>query len=131
MGNGNNITKEARQTVYSYFHDRFGLGRKTGIELTGEVPGMVISPEEQEGNAVRYSNMSFGHGMYPTMIQVASGYSSLVNGGKYYQPTVVAGVVNKDGKFVQDKDKEDEQVIKESTSATMQEMTNQSLTSYT
>lgn len=131
MGNGNNITKEARQTVYSYFHDRFGLGRKTGIELTGEVPGMVISPEEQEGNAVRYSNMSFGHGMYPTMIQVASGYSSLVNGGKYYQPTVVAGVVNKDGKFVQDKAKEGEQVIKESTSATMQEMTNQSLNSYT
>lgn len=99
LGDGKNITYGARKTMYSYLHDRFGLGERTGIELTGEVPGRIISPDEPDGNAVRYSNMSFGQGMDPTMIQVAAGFSSIVNGGKYYSPTVIAGNVNKYGDY--------------------------------
>ena len=131
MGDGAKITKDARQTVYNYFHDRFRLGQKTGVELTGEVSGTVISPEEQEGNAVRYSNMSFGQGLYPTMIQVAAGYSSLVNGGKYYHPTVVAGVIDDNGNFVAEpKRAEAEQVVQPLTSQTMEAMTVNSMNSY-
>lgn len=123
MGNGASITRDARNTVYDYFYNRFGLGQKTGIELTGEVAGTVVSPEEQEGNAVRYSNMSFGQGLYPTMMQVAAGYSALVNGGKYIPPTIVAGVVNKDGVLVPEKAREPKQIVSAATSATMENMT--------
>lgn len=99
LGDGKSITYGARSTMYDYFHNKFGLGKRTGVELAGEVSGEVISPDNLEGNAVRYSNMSFGQGMNPTMIQVAAGFCSIVNGGKYYQPTVIAGEM-KDDTFV-------------------------------
>lgn len=97
LGDGNSITTGARQTMYNYFHDRFRFGQKTGIEVAGERAGTIISPDKVEGNAVRYSNMAFGQGMDLTMIQVASAFGSLVNGGTYYQPTVIEGTVSTDG----------------------------------
>lgn len=92
MGDGKNITKAARTTLYNYLYDKFGLGHKTGFELY-EAAGKIISPDDVsgEGNAVRYANMTFGQGMNLTMLQVASGFSSLINGGNYYAPTVIAG----------------------------------------
>lgn len=97
LGDGKNITLDARRTIYDYFHNRFAFGQKTGIELAGEQPGIIISPDDQEGNAVRYSNMTFGQGMDLTMIQVASAFGALINGGTYYSPTVVAGTVDTNG----------------------------------
>lgn len=91
MGNGTSINETARRTMYDYFHDRFRLGQQTGIELSNESAGRIVSPDEGDGNAVRYSNMTFGQGMDSTMIQVAGGFSSLVNGGDYYKPTIIAG----------------------------------------
>lgn len=94
LGDGNTINQQARSTMYEYYHDRFGLGRRTGIEVVGEAAGSVVSPSVTEGNAVRYSNMSFGQGMNVTMVQVCSAFSSLINGGQYFQPTVLAGRMN-------------------------------------
>ena len=85
LGNGTEITKTARDTMYQYFHDRFKLGQKTGIELANEAAGIIISPDDADGNAVRYSNMSFGQGLDATIIQVASGFSAIINGGNYYK----------------------------------------------
>lgn len=99
LGDGNRITAGARQTIYDYFHNRFAFGQRTGIELAGERAGTIISPDKVEGNAVRYSNMTFGQGMDLTMIQVASAFGSLVNGGNYYSPTVIAGTMGSDGKL--------------------------------
>jgi cell division protein FtsI/penicillin-binding protein 2 len=97
LGDGKQITKSARQTLYDFYYNKFGLGQFTGIELANESPGIVVSPDTTEGNAVRYSNMTFGQGLDITMLQVAAGFSSIINGGSYYKPTVVAGVLNDDG----------------------------------
>ncbi len=97
LGDGTNITKSARDAMYDYFHNRLGLGGLTGIELANEAPGTVISPDEADGNAVRYSNMAFGQGLDATLIQVASGFSALVNGGDYYKPTIVDGFMTETG----------------------------------
>ena len=93
LGDGKHITRQARDIMYDYFYNRFGLGQVTGIELANESAGLVISPKELEGNAVRYSNMTFGQGLNVTMVQVAAAFSSVVNGGKYYQPSIIAGTV--------------------------------------
>jgi cell division protein FtsI/penicillin-binding protein 2 len=93
MGDGQTINRQARDTIYEYFHNRFHLGQRTGIELANESAGRLVSPEESDGNAVRYSNMTFGQGMDTTSIQVAAGFSALVNGGNYYKPTILAGTV--------------------------------------
>jgi len=99
LGDGTSITTGARNTMYDYFHNRFRFGQLTGIEVAGEQAGTVWSPDTQQGNAVRYSNMAFGQGMDLTMIQVASAFGSLVNGGTYYQPTVVEGAIDDNGNF--------------------------------
>lgn len=100
LGDGATITRAARDTMYSYLHDKFGLGELTGIEVSGEASGIIIPPTETEGNAVRYSNMAFGQGMNLTMIQVAAGFGAIINGGTYYHPTVVNGVVDTEGALV-------------------------------
>ncbi len=96
LGDGRSINLQARTTMYDYFQNHFGFGVKTGIEVSGEQPGIIIPPTSQEGNAVRYSNMSFGQGMDLTMVQVSAAFCSIINGGNYYKPTVIAGTMNGD-----------------------------------
>lgn len=124
LGDGTNITKTARDTMYSYFHDRFRLGQLTGIELANEQQGTVISPDDADGNAVRYSNMAFGQGLDATMIQVSAGFSSIINGGDYYKPTIIAGTMV-DGEYQPAADAQPLQksVVSSTTSDTIKEMT--------
>lgn len=99
LGNGSEINNKARQTMYDYLYGRYRLGQKTGIELSGEAPGTIVAPNTTEGNAVRYSNMSFGQGMNLTMLQTASAFSAIINGGTYHVPSIVGGTVNEEGAF--------------------------------
>ncbi|MEO8691801.1 MAG: penicillin-binding protein 2 [Candidatus Saccharimonas sp.] len=123
LGDGTSITKQARSTIYDYFHDRLRLGQLTGIELANEAQGIIYSPDNVQGNAVRYSNMVFGQGMDVTMMQVASGFSAIINGGTYHEPTVIGGTIGDDGEFVGSAPtKSYPNVISASTSATMRGM---------
>lgn len=127
LGNGTQITRSARDTMYDYFYNRFRLGQMTGIELANEAEGTIVSPAEAEGNAVRYSNMSFGQGMDATMLQVASGFSAIVNGGTYHTPTVIAGSVDEEGVFNEAALRPQYPgVISAASSATVKEMVHQS-----
>lgn len=122
MGNGSYITEPAQQKIYSYFHDKLRLGHPTGIELTGEHSGTVIAPNEAQGNAVRYSNMVFGQGLDVTMLQVATGFSAIINGGTYYQPTVVAGTMDGDEFTAAPARQSHQNTIKPATSKTARAM---------
>ncbi|RWZ79458.1 MAG: penicillin-binding protein 2 [Candidatus Chaera renei] len=94
---GGSINDQAKQTLYDYFTKRYRLGQNTGIEQQGEAPGVVIPPTDPQGGAVRYANMTFGQGMDVTMIQVASAFSAAINGGTYYKPQLVGGILLPDG----------------------------------
>lgn len=100
MGGGT-INRQARDTFYQYFHDKFRFGQLTGVEQAGEAAGVVIAPSEQEGNNVRYANMAFGQGMDVTMIQTAAAFSASINGGTYYQPTLIYGTRTADGSIAE------------------------------
>jgi len=97
LGDGSSVNMTARTTMYEYFHDRLRLGQMTGVELANESAGTIFSPEDEQGNAVRYATMSFGQGLNTTMLQVASGFSALINGGTYYKPTVIDGYMTPSG----------------------------------
>ena len=116
LGGGDQINQQARNTMYEYYYDRFGLGQTTGVQLGGEARGSVIAPTELEGNAVRYSNMSFGQGMNVTMVQVAAAFSSVINGGTYNAPSVIRGVIDDDGAMNEEPARESKRVISQSTS---------------
>lgn len=133
LGDGSQITRGARDIMYDYFHNRFGLGKKTGIEIAGERQGIVISPDDKngQGNAVRYSNMAFGQGLDVTMMQVVAGFSAIINGGTYYQPTIVAGIY-KQGEVQPDVPKgQRPSVISASASQQAKEMVHQARVQYT
>lgn len=127
LGDGSNITRPARDTMYQYFHDKFGLGELTGIELANEAKGTVIPPTDVDGGAVRYSNMAFGQGMDVTMVQVCAAFSTIINGGTYYQPTVLTGKMSDDGTtFTADPAKAARPgVVSKETSDTVREMIHQ------
>jgi cell division protein FtsI/penicillin-binding protein 2 len=122
MGNGS-INSKARGVMYDYFHNRFHLGQKTGIELANEQPGIIEKPDTGDGDAVRYSNMSFGQGLDLNMVQVSSAFCSVINGGNYYYPTVIAGQVNQAGEFMAAQPKAPEKnVISASASTQVRDM---------
>lgn len=133
LGDGQNINRQARDTLYDYFHNKFGLGELTGIEVAGERKGTVISPDDAsgQGNAVRYSNMAFGQGLDVTMIQVVAGFSAIINGGTYYQPTIVAGTYSQGGVKLDEAKPSRQNVISQSASAQTREMVHQARIQYT
>ena len=121
LGNGLQINLAARQVLYEYYHDKFGFGQKTGIEL-GEASGYIYPPDSVEGNEVRYSAMTYGQSMNLTMVQVAAGFSSLVNGGQYYKPTVLRGVIDGYGNLKLSESKSIRQTVSGDTSSQMRTM---------
>lgn len=130
LGDGKKITKGARDTMYDYFYNKFKLGQLTGVEVSGEVAGTIISPEDSEGNAVRYSNMSFGQGMDVTMIQVTSAFCSIVNGGKYYKPTVIAGTLDAKGNYKANAAATSTSTVSASAASQVREMTHIARTTF-
>lgn len=126
LGDGKSITLGARNSLYEYFHDKLGLGELTGIELAGEAEGTVIPPNGPDGGAVRYSNMAFGQGLDVTMVQVCAAFSTVINGGTYYYPTVIAGKVDDEGGFtIQPIKTPKTSIISPATSATVRSMVHQ------
>lgn len=80
----------------------FGIGTKTGIDLPGEATGIVYN--EKGLNPVELATSSFGQGVSVTMLQIAAGISSVINGGVYYKPRIVKEIVNEAGMVVEERD---------------------------
>lgn len=97
MGGGA-INAQARNNLYTYFHDKYGFGELTGIEQAGEAQGIIYKPDDQEGNNVRYSNMAFGQGFTSSLVQGATAFSAVINGGTVYKPQMVSKIKLSDGK---------------------------------
>ncbi len=94
--------KEGRDNFYLY-QNGFGIGKKTGIDLPGEERGITMTVDQL--NPVELATNSFGQSFNVTMVQMAAAYSSLVNGGNYYQPHVMKKIVNDNGATVKEFDK--------------------------
>ncbi|BCJ95272.1 stage V sporulation protein D [Anaerocolumna cellulosilytica] len=93
--------KEGSKLLYDY-ETRFGLGKKTGIDLPGEESGLL--KKAKETTPVDLAVISFGQTNTVTMVQMAAGFSSLVNGGYYYEPHLVKQVLNDSGAVVSNKE---------------------------
>ena len=86
------------------YQNRFGFGSKTRIDLPGEASCEYLVKDENMGDADLATN-SFGQNYNVTMIQLASAFSSVINGGYYYQPHVVKEIINTDGGIVDECEK--------------------------
>lgn len=83
------INAQSRTTWYDYLSTRYRFTADPNIELADAEKGYIPDPLEGDGLRVQYANMAFGQGLTMTIQQFASALSAAVNGGTYYQPTVV------------------------------------------
>ena len=97
-GNPYAINQQGREKLYDYYYNKFRLGQATGIELS-EATGFIPDPNEGWGRDSTYANMTFGQNLSLTMVQTATAFSAVINGGYWRTPTVVKGVLE-DGKIV-------------------------------
>ncbi len=76
----------------------FGFGDKTGIDLTGEVSGLVKRPESWSGTTI--GAMAIGYEVLVTPLQMLRAYSVIANGGYLVKPYVVAKTLGPDGRVL-------------------------------
>ncbi len=76
----------------------FGFGSKMGVELQGELRGLV--PSRGKFSRIRRATVSFGQGIAVTPLQLASAMASVVNGGKMMKPYLVKQVTDPEGRVV-------------------------------
>ena len=69
-----------------------GFGRPTGMDVSGEVGGIVRDPTIQHWSQLDLANGAFGQGVAVTLMQLATAYSAMVNGGTLVTPHVVLAV---------------------------------------
>lgn len=93
------IGRKLGRSRFSKYNKLYGFGQRTGIDLPGEASGLLHTKEEL--NPVELATSSFGQTQTATMVQMLSGFCSLVNGGDYYQPHVVKEIQNSKGDVVE------------------------------
>ena len=121
--NPDEITATGRERMYDYYTNKFRLGHATGIELI-EAEGFIWDPHaEIYGLNAAYANMTFGQNLSATMIQTATAFSAVVNGGVWRTPSVVKGTL-KDGVItpLENYEKIEDQILSTETSATMRSL---------
>ncbi len=104
MGGGE-LNEKGRSAWHDYLTNHYHLGKTTNIEQGYEEPGYVPDPLEGYGLNIQYANSSFGQGISATPLQMGMAIAAVVNGGTYYQPTLVAGKTDGQGNYTENEPK--------------------------
>ncbi len=120
-GDPTSINQAGREKLYDYYYNKFRLGQATGIGLL-EAAGSIPDPNEGYGRNSTYANMTFGQNLNITMIQTATAFSAVVNGGYYRSPSILKGTLENSKIVPVDSEKTEEQILSFETSATMRDM---------
>ena len=88
------------KTNFAKFQQVFNFGLKTNVDLAGEARTVGLLFDENMGDADLATN-TFGQNFNVTMIQMIAGFSSLVNGGYYYEPHLVDKITDSKGAIVE------------------------------
>lgn len=92
--------KLAQQLGTGRFYDylsKFGYGRKSGIQLSGESRGIALN----SGNPTDFSRVSYGYALAVTPLQVASAYCVIAGDGNLRKPHIVKSIIANDGTVVE------------------------------
>ena len=107
---------------YDYMLD-FGLQDKTGVDLQGDVGGILIDRDIFVKADIYLATNSFGQTFNVTPLQLITAQSACINGGYLYTPYVVEKELDSDGNVIKQHDATPvRQVISEETSATVREI---------
>src|SRR5213596_1039162 len=85
------------QKFYEYIR-RFGFGERTGIELPGEINGLIRPP--QSWSKISITRIPMGHEIGVTPLQMTVAMATIANGGKLIMPRIVKSITTSDGKVI-------------------------------
>jgi cell division protein FtsI (penicillin-binding protein 3) len=92
------IAEKLKKDRYFSYIEKFGFGQKTGIDLPGEVAGMVRSPNQWA--AIDLATHAFGQGIAVTPLQLTMAYAAIANGGFLMRPYTVRKVTAQNGEVL-------------------------------
>ena len=85
------------------YQEVFSFGQRTGIDLPGEPETAGLLHKLENMGPVELATDSFGQGFNVTMTQMIAGFSSLINGGNYYEPHIVKQIRDDSGNVVENR----------------------------
>ena len=85
------------QKFYEYIR-RFGFGERTGIELPGEINGVIRPP--RAWSKISITRIPMGHEIGVTPLQMTVAMATIANGGKLITPRIVKSITTSDGKTI-------------------------------
>lgn len=94
---GQAMGKEA----FTDFQQVFNFGLKTNVDLAGEARTASLMYPVEEMKPADLATNTFGQNFNVTMIQMISGFCSLINGGYYYEPHIVDKITNANGAVIE------------------------------
>ncbi|KIH78245.1 penicillin-binding protein [Geoalkalibacter ferrihydriticus DSM 17813] len=94
------IAKALERERFHQFIEGFGFGARTGIDLRGEVTGMVRSPAQWF--EIDLAAISFGQGISVTPLQLATATAAIANGGRLMRPYLVERIIDGQGQVVRE-----------------------------
>ena len=104
------------------FQQIFNIGLKTNIDLAGEPKTAGLVFNESSMGPTELATSSFGQGYNVTMIEMITAFSSVINGGYYYEPHMVSKITNSNGDTIKNiEPRVLKQTISSSTSAQMRQ----------
>ncbi len=92
------VAEKVKKDRYFRYIEKFGFGQLTGIDVPGEVAGLVRKPESW--SAIDLATHAFGQGISTTPIQLVMAYAAIANGGFLMRPYVTQRVVGPHGEVV-------------------------------
>ncbi len=108
------------KTFLEYLKD-FGFGKKTGIELPGELKGNLNNLNYLKRD-INFYTASFGQGIAITPLQLIMAYATLANHGKLMKPQIIDKIIYPNGKIEIIQPEFRKQVITDETSRLISEM---------
>ncbi|MBI5511902.1 MAG: transpeptidase family protein [Deltaproteobacteria bacterium] len=93
----------------------FGFGERSGVELPGEVAGLLRPAETW--STVSTATISFGHGVAVNALQLGAAYRVLAADGRYLPPTLIQAVLRPDGAVETPPVRAERRVLAEKTAA--------------
>ncbi|MBX7244604.1 MAG: transpeptidase family protein [Candidatus Sumerlaeaceae bacterium] len=91
------VTRLTKEQHYDQLR-AFGFGRKTGIDLPGESPGVLHRLDKWSGQSL--PSVAFGYELQVNAVQICAGAAAIANNGVYMQPHVVKEIRNYRGETV-------------------------------
>ncbi|MBR0163733.1 MAG: cell division protein FtsI [Lachnospiraceae bacterium] len=86
--------------TFTKYQNVFNFGLRTGVDLAGEARTQDLVYSADEMRETELATSSFGQGFNVTMIEMITAFSSLINGGYYYEPHLVRRIVSDSGATV-------------------------------